>query len=132
HTDEEWSLMFRSVGALLPDALQRFEQGECVLAGTEAGFHTPSRLANAAAVFAGLFGVLGLLACELVFDGDGERVGMELLHTQPHGSLVQQLVRDRPGAFLGAKFGAKDVGVAQRFLNAGVDRSAVVACRRST
>ena len=53
--------------------------------------------------------------------------GVEVLHAQAHGGLVQQLVRDGPGAFGGALFGRHDVGVAERFLHAGIDGRAVVA-----
>ena len=69
----------------------------------------------------------GLLAGERVADGDVHGGGVEVLHAQAHGGFVQQLVGDGPGAFGGAVLGRHDVGVAEGFLDAGVDGRAVVA-----
>jgi hypothetical protein len=69
-------------------------------------------------------------ACSLgerVADGDVHGGSVEVFHAQAHGGFVEELVGDGPGAFGGAVLGGEDVGVAEGFLEAGVDGRAVVA-----
>ena len=57
---------------------------------------------------------------------------MEVLHAEAHRGFVEELVGDGPGAFGGAVLGRHDVGVAEGFLDAGVDGRAVVAGFRAS
>jgi len=125
--DEERLLVVRAGGGLLPAALQGFEEREGVLAGAEAGFHSPSGLRDAAEVLLYFFRVQGLFAREGVLDGDGEGAGEEFLHAQAHRGLMEEFVGDRPGSFGRTVLGCKDVGMAERFLELGGDGRAVVA-----
>jgi len=59
--------------------------------------------------FPGFRDLRGLLAGELVADGDVHRGSMEVLHAQAHRGFVQELVRDGPGAFGRAVLGGHDV-----------------------
>ena len=70
---------------------------------------------------------LRLFAGELVADGDGEGAGVEVLHAEAHGGFVEELVGDGPGAFGGAVLGGQDVGVAEGFLDVGLDGVVAVA-----
>jgi len=89
-----------------PKRAKDFEKGEGVLAVAEAGFHAPAGMLDAGVVLF-RFCSLGLLACELVADGDGEGAGVEVFHAKAHGGFVKQLVGDGPGAFGRAVFGAR-------------------------
>ena len=114
-------------GRLAQEARRIFEQGEGVLAGGEAGLHAPAGVADSAEVLFRFCDAGGLVAGELIADGDVHGGGVEVFHAEAHGGLVEELVGDGPGAFGGAVLGRHDVGVAEGFLDAGVDGRAVVS-----
>ena len=73
-------------------------------------------------------GLRCLLAREGVLDGDGEGGGVEVCSMRRRmAALWRSLWATAQAPCGGAVFGGEDVGVAERFLDAGVDGSAVVA-----
>ncbi len=78
-------------------------------------------------MFFGASGFGGLLFRDGEADGDGERGAVELFHAQAHGGLVQELVRDGPGACGRAVLGGEDVRVAEGLLYVAGDDCSIVA-----
>ena len=121
--DEEGAVELGALRALGPEGAEDFEEGEGVLAVAEAGFEAPAGVFDPGCVaFDFRVGGLGfgLVACELVADGEGEGAGVDVLHAEAHGCFVEELVGDGPGAFGGSVLGGEDVGVAEGLLDFGL------------